>query len=51
MSAIGGAARRITNNNDSGQYYSRLAWLRDGSAIVFGKQTRFSLLSKMTDID
>lgn len=51
MSAIGGAARRITNNNDSGQYYSRLAWLRDGSGIVFGKQTRYSLLSKMTDIE
>ena len=51
MPALGGAARKISNNRDSGQYFSRLAWLRDGSAIVFGKQTRYSLLSRMTDIE
>ena len=49
--ATGGTPRRLTANNDSGLYYSRLAWLHDGSAIVFGKQTRFSLLSMITDID
>jgi Tol biopolymer transport system component len=43
--STGGAVRRITSNNDSGVYYSRLAWLHDGSAVIFGKQTRFSLLS------
>lgn len=49
--ATGGPARRLTNNNDSGLYYSRLHWLKDGTGIVFGKQTRFSLLSMVTDID
>ena len=50
ISAAGGEARKLTSNNDSGLYYSRLAWLHDGSAIVFGKQTRFSLLSTITGI-
>jgi hypothetical protein len=45
-----GAARKVTNNNYSGLYYSRLAWLHDGSSIVFGKQTRYSLLSLITGI-
>jgi len=49
--SAGGAPRKLTDNNDSGLYFSRLAWLHDGSAIVFGKQTRFSLLSMITDID
>jgi Tol biopolymer transport system component len=49
--AIGGAARKITSNNDSALYYSRLAWFHDGSSIAFGKQTRFSLLSMITGID
>jgi len=48
--SAGGAARKVTNNNDSGLYYSRLAWLHDGSSIVFGKQTRYSLLSLITGI-
>ncbi len=47
----GGVPRKRTNNNDTGQYFSRLAWLPDGSAIVFGKQTRFSLLSIISDIN
>jgi eukaryotic-like serine/threonine-protein kinase len=51
VSTSGGPARKLTANNDNGLYYSRLAWLHDGSAIVFGKQTRFSLLSMITDID
>ncbi len=46
-----GEPRKVTNNNDSWLYFSRLAWLPDGSAIVFGKQNRFSLLSMSTDID
>ncbi len=49
--SAGGVSRRITNNNDSGLYFSRLAWLHDGTGIVFGKQTRFSLLSRMIDIN
>ncbi|MGB2753038.1 MAG: protein kinase [Pyrinomonadaceae bacterium] len=48
IATSGGDAKRLTNNNDSGQYFSRLAWLHDGSTIMFGKQTRFSLLSMLT---
>lgn len=51
LASNGGKARRLTNHNDSGQHFSRLTWLPDGSGIVFGKQTRFSLLSIMTDIE
>lgn len=51
MPVLGGPARKVSNNRDSGQYFSRLAWLRDGSSIVFGKQTRYSSLIKMTDIE
>ncbi len=48
--STGGEGRKLTGNNDSDVYFSRLAWLPDGSAIVFGKQTRFSLLSIINDI-
>ena len=48
---VGGTARKTTNNNDSGVYYSRLAWFHDGSAITYGKQTRFSLLSMISEIE
>jgi serine/threonine protein kinase len=51
VSAGGGAPRKLTDNNDSGLYFSRLAWLHSGSAIVFGKQSRFSLLSMITNIE
>jgi TolB protein len=50
MPSAGGPARKLTGNNDSGLYFSRLAWLHDGSSIVFGKQTRYSLLSIINDI-
>lgn len=49
MPAAGGQARRITSNNDSRLFFSSLAWTRDGSAIFFGKQSRFSLLSMLTN--
>ncbi len=49
--SAGGATRKLTNNNDPGLYYSRLAWSQDGNSIVFGKQTRFSLLSMITNIN
>jgi len=51
MPASGGKARKLTANNDSGLYFSRLAWFPDSSAVAFGKQTRFSLLSLITDIE
>jgi Tol biopolymer transport system component len=46
----GGPPKQLTANTDATVYYSRLAWLRDGSAIVFGKQVRFTLLSRVIDI-
>ncbi len=49
VSSAGGEPRRLTRNNDSGVNFSRLTWLRDGSSILFGKQTRFSLLSMITE--
>ncbi len=45
----GGAARKITANNDARLYYSALAWSPDNRAIYFGKQTRYSLLSMVTN--
>jgi Tol biopolymer transport system component len=47
LATAGGTPRKLTNNNDSGSYFSKLAWVPDGSSIVFGKQTRFSVLSTM----
>ncbi len=49
--SAGGEKRSLTSNNDSGVYFSRLAWMNDGSSIVFGKQTRFSLLSIISEIN
>jgi eukaryotic-like serine/threonine-protein kinase len=51
MPLKGGPSRKVTSNNDPGQYVSRLAWLPDGTSIVFAKQTRFSLLSIMNNTD
>jgi len=51
LSSSGGKPKKLTGNNDSGLFFSRLAWLPDGSAIVFAKQTRFSLLSMITGIE
>ncbi|MBP6004617.1 MAG: serine/threonine-protein kinase [Pyrinomonadaceae bacterium] len=50
LQSDGGEPRRLTRNNDSGVYISRLAWLNDGNSIIFGKQTRFSVLSMVNDI-
>ena len=51
MPSVGGSARKVTSNNDSAIYYSRLAWFNDGSSLAYGKQTRYSLLSMIADID
>ena len=48
--SVGGSTRKLTKNIDTNVYFSRLAWLHDGSSIFFGKQTRFSLLSMINDI-
>ncbi|HJQ26079.1 MAG TPA: protein kinase [Blastocatellia bacterium] len=50
MPVRGGAARRLTANNDAKLYLSSLAWSPDGKAIYFGKQSRFSLLSMITNL-
>jgi len=45
----GGEARKITSNNDNRLYFSTLVWSPDSRAIYFGKQTRYSLLSMVTN--
>jgi Tol biopolymer transport system component len=49
MSVTGGEAKKITANNDSRLYFSSLAWSPDSNSIFFGKQSRYSLLSMLTD--
>ena len=49
MPANGGEARQITANNDSRLYFSSLSWSPDGNNIFFGKQSRYSLLSMLTN--
>ena len=41
--------KQITNNNDANLYFSSLSWSADGNAIFFGRQTRYSLLSMITN--
>lgn len=47
--AAGGAAKILTANRDPRLYFSSLAWSPDGKAIFFGKQSRYSLLSMITN--
>lgn len=49
MPSTGGENKKITNNNDSRLYVSNLSWSPDGRSIYFGKQSRFSLLSMITN--
>ena len=49
MPAAGGAAKKLTANNDARLYFSSLAWSPDGKAIFFGKQSRYGLLSLITN--
>lgn len=49
ISAAGGEPRRATNNNDPRLYFSNTAWSPDDNTIFYGKQTRFSLLSMLTN--
>ena len=49
MPASGGAAKKLTANNDTRLYFSSLAWSPDGKAIFFGKQARYGLLSMFTN--
>ncbi|HEY0460667.1 MAG TPA: protein kinase [Pyrinomonadaceae bacterium] len=45
----GGTERKLTGNNDSRLYFSSLSWSPDSGSIYFGKQTRYSLLSMLTN--
>lgn len=47
--ANGGQPRQLTSNSDSRLYYSTLSWSPDGQVIYFGQQSRFSLLSMITN--
>ncbi len=49
MPVTGGVARKVTSNNDQRLFFSTLAWSPDGQAIYFGKQSRYSLLSTITN--
>ncbi|MEP6925453.1 MAG: protein kinase [Pyrinomonadaceae bacterium] len=49
MRLNGGEARKLTSNNDARLYFSALSWSPDGRAIYYGKQTRYSLLSMVTN--
>lgn len=41
----GGEMKSLTNNKDDKLYFSSLAWSRDGKTICFSKQTKWSLLT------
>jgi Tol biopolymer transport system component len=47
----GGTARMITANRDPRMYFSSLAWSPDNGTIFFGKQSRYSLLSMITNFN
>jgi serine/threonine protein kinase/Tol biopolymer transport system component len=47
--ASGGEAKKVTANNDARLYFSSLAWSPDNNSIFFGKQSRYSLLSMLTN--
>ena len=49
-SADGGQPRKLTRNNDPRVYFSSLSWSPDGKFILFGKQSRFSLLSMIVNL-
>ncbi|HEY0659287.1 MAG TPA: protein kinase [Pyrinomonadaceae bacterium] len=49
MRASGGEPRKITSNNDPKLYFSSLSWSPDNRSVYFGKQTRYSLLSMVTN--
>ncbi len=49
--AAGGEARKLTANNDTDLYFSKLTWSGDGTSVFFGKQTRFSLLTLISGLN
>ncbi|NOT60910.1 MAG: serine/threonine-protein kinase [Acidobacteria bacterium] len=51
MPVSGGAARKLTANQDPRLYYAGLAWSPDGQTIYFSKQLRHSWLAMLTGFD
>ncbi len=51
ISAAGGPVRTFATNRDARLYFSSLAWAPDGKTIFFGKQSRYSLLSMVTNFN
>ncbi len=49
INTAGGGAEKVTNNNDANLYFSSLSWSADSKTVYFGKQTRYSLLSMITN--
>lgn len=49
--ARGGREVKLTENQDPRVYFSNMAWSPDGSVICFGKQTRYSLLSMLSNLN
>lgn len=49
LSANGGEEKKLTTNNDSRLYFSSMAWSPDNNSIFYGKQSRYSLLSMLTN--
>lgn len=50
-SVTGNEIKKLTANNDPRLYFSSLAWSPDGQTICFGKQSRYSLLSMLTNFN
>lgn len=44
-----GETRKITSNNDQRLYFSSLSWSPDSRILYFGKQSRYSLLSMISN--
>lgn len=51
ISVQGGEPKVITDNNDPRFYFSSLAWAPDSSAVYFGKQSRYTVLSMLTNFE
>ena len=49
LGANGGEEKKLTANNDSRLYFSSMAWSPDNNSIFYGKQSRYSLLSMLTN--
>lgn len=50
LSTSGGTAKKLTINNNPRLYISSLSWSPNSQAIYFGKQSRYSLLSMITNV-